>query len=416
MTFPNHIAGGIVFTGTFCSLFNINIFDNPYSIMITLVASILPDIDHTKSIIGKIFFPISKQLSIKFGHRTITHSIIFFLFSSIIFLFSEKVFFNSYNYTIIFSFALLSHLLLDMLTVQGIPLFYPFAKNPCVIPANPDLRIKSGNLKSEGIALFLFTCLALFLQPLFANGFWTSYNNQFNTINHVYREYSNTKDCLVINYDYTNYNENFKGKGILLRASKTELKIINDNKLIVINQSPNTIIKALNISHSDKQIQLKKIVFQNIEIDSLHQLTKNKYVIDGNIFSNNPVMFQGTKTQKISYSESFNPDIPFIINSEEKGFKQIQMKYAKEHSKASATSSKKRNLQKTLVKLQEQLKSEKISNYEKEKIGKNIIETKNKIENIEIDYTEFQSAKRELENFPRISDTKFNGVLSFLII
>lgn len=49
MTAPNHVAGGIIFTGLFCSFFSINIFANPVFISITFIGSLLPDIDHTKS-------------------------------------------------------------------------------------------------------------------------------------------------------------------------------------------------------------------------------------------------------------------------------------------------------------------------------------------------------------------------------
>jgi inner membrane protein len=38
----------------------------------------------------------------------------------------------------LFYFSVLSHLIFDMVTLAGIPLFYPFYKNPCVLPANPE--------------------------------------------------------------------------------------------------------------------------------------------------------------------------------------------------------------------------------------------------------------------------------------
>jgi inner membrane protein len=88
MTSPNHIAGGIVITGILSSLWNINIFANPFSIIITVFGSLLPDIDHTKSLIGKLFFPISKQIAKKYGHRTITHSLFFLFTVTIFFLFT----------------------------------------------------------------------------------------------------------------------------------------------------------------------------------------------------------------------------------------------------------------------------------------------------------------------------------------
>jgi len=64
MTAPNHVTGGIVFTGLFCSFFSVNIFANPLFIGMTIFGSLLPDIDHTKSWIGKLFYPIAKWLSV----------------------------------------------------------------------------------------------------------------------------------------------------------------------------------------------------------------------------------------------------------------------------------------------------------------------------------------------------------------
>jgi inner membrane protein len=74
MTAPNHITGGIVF-GLFCSFFSINIFASPVFISV-LFGSLLPDIDHTKSWIGKSVYPIAKWISRNYGHRTL-HSIFF---------------------------------------------------------------------------------------------------------------------------------------------------------------------------------------------------------------------------------------------------------------------------------------------------------------------------------------------------
>jgi inner membrane protein len=56
-----------------------------------------------------------------------------------------------------------------MVTLAGIPLFYPFYKNPCVLPANPE-REWSGNIRQEGIILLCFVSY-FFMQDLFANGF-----------------------------------------------------------------------------------------------------------------------------------------------------------------------------------------------------------------------------------------------------
>ena len=105
MTAPNHIAGGIVFTGLFCSFFSINIFANPIYISVTILGSLLPDIDHTKSWIGKSVYPIAKWLSRNYGHRTITHSIFFLIGIYLISLFVENNFREDYSISTIIFFS-----------------------------------------------------------------------------------------------------------------------------------------------------------------------------------------------------------------------------------------------------------------------------------------------------------------------
>lgn len=414
MTTPNHIAGGIVFTGTFCSLFDVNIFDNPYSIGLTVIASILPDIDHTKSIIGKVFYPISKQISIKYGHRTITHSLLFFFLATIVFLFSEKIFFQSTDYTLIFSFALLSHLVLDMLTVQGIPLFYPFARNPCVIPANPELRIKSGNIRSEGIALFLFTIMALFLQPLFANGFWTTYNNQFDSITHVFREFSSSNKALVINYDYSYYNQNKTGKGILVNATANNLNLISNNNLIHISNEPNTIIKQLKITPSDEKLKVSQMILQSIDLDSLSRLLSNKYILESDIFSNFPVLHSGKQTQHITFKEEYNPQAPILIQFDDRKKIQLLAKQKTERTKLGVEYSRKKKLLKELKSAKKNISS--ASFYEREKLGKRIIEIKKKLLDFKVDDSNLQGINLELENIALEKPITFNGKLIYIEI
>ena len=43
---------------------------------LSIIGSQLPDLDSSKSIIGQIFFPISRYLENNFPHRSITHSLI----------------------------------------------------------------------------------------------------------------------------------------------------------------------------------------------------------------------------------------------------------------------------------------------------------------------------------------------------
>ena len=49
---------------------------SPILIVGAIVVGNLPDMDTAASHIGRIFYPIAKQIETRFGHRTITHSLL----------------------------------------------------------------------------------------------------------------------------------------------------------------------------------------------------------------------------------------------------------------------------------------------------------------------------------------------------
>ena len=285
MSAPNHIIGGVVFTGIFCSFWNINIFSSPWYLAITIFSSLLPDIDHTRSTIGKIFLPIAKYLDRNFGHRTITHSIIFVMVTYlIVYLFSAFTFLDM-NIPLIFIFAIISHLIFDMLTVQGVPLFYPFKRNPCVIPGNPEHRLQ-GNASSEFVVFGIFSLLVFFCIPLFKNGFWMSYNTNFNTLMHVNRVYASSETMLKVRYDYTENSNQIKGEGLLLYSEEGKAFIFDSTT--VLKMTTKAIIKELQPTKTNLKKEYITIHFQNITIDSLNKLLSNHIISSGEITGNHP--------------------------------------------------------------------------------------------------------------------------------
>jgi len=101
---------------------------------VILLGALLPDIDTTKSVIGRLVKPVAKIINRKYGHRTITHSLIALIGLTAVISAFQAAYFPGLAIAQVFGLAYASHLLLDMVTVQGIPLFYPFSKNPCVLP------------------------------------------------------------------------------------------------------------------------------------------------------------------------------------------------------------------------------------------------------------------------------------------
>lgn len=141
MNYRTHKIGGIcagIVTSTLLFMDN----PSPTTLISSLLlisgaslGSIMPDIDKSTTKIGKKFLlkPISLYIQKKYGHRTITHSLIVSLIGLSLLVYSSCMFrgiayYLYSNLVIGFSIGYMSHLLLDLLTVQGVPLFYPFDK------------------------------------------------------------------------------------------------------------------------------------------------------------------------------------------------------------------------------------------------------------------------------------------------
>lgn len=89
-------------------------------VICSIIGSLLPDIDHPKSMLGSKVHPISDMINEFFGHRTLTHSICF------VFIVYILTMFVSLNVSIGYSLGILSHIMLDLLTPSGVSIYYPF--------------------------------------------------------------------------------------------------------------------------------------------------------------------------------------------------------------------------------------------------------------------------------------------------
>ena len=427
MTAPNHVTGGIVFTGLFCSFFSVNIFANPVFIGMTIFGSLLPDIDHTKSWIGKAFYPIAKWLSVNYGHRTITHSIFFLFGIYIISLFIEKNFSTDFSISTILFFSILSHLIFDMVTLQGIPLFYPFYKNPCVLPANPEMRIRSGNIRQEGIILFVFCFLSFFMQDLFVNGFWSTINNNFNDVKHQIREYKKSTAALKLEYDYNIYQNHFKGKGDLIQATENEIFILSNNKILELQKDTQGLkVKILKTSKTKNKIQETKIEINNLKESEINNLLKNKFITAGTIYTNfgtalknNPLEIKKKFQIENKYNLNFISHAQdTLLEKKEKNIAELELKLRSEENQLINDN---KNYYLDLATLQEEKNKLKtnLSNYDLNETKKSIIELEKKVENYK-PKTNLMIAeyKKQLEKIKKnqIGNITYSGNITYIEI
>ena len=306
MSGGNHVAGGTVFTGVFLSMYDINIFSSPAFIFFTALFSLLPDADHTKSIIGKCIYPVAKLINRKYGHRTITHSLLFYIVGYVIVSFIEKATSTGVTISKIYIWAYGSHLIFDMLTKQGIPLFYPFKKNPCVMPANPIYRLKASDLKTEATIFLVFGLIAFSCKNLFANGFWNTYNSQFGNVSHVFQESRKYDGVLNVKYDFVKGN----GEGYLIEASSSGLTLFDVKKGFVSINDQHKLkdMKPLrtNIVRTDLQFS-----FNDISLDSFRKVVSNKIIKELKVQAKLPLSYvkdnEPQTATTVNMQHVFNP-------------------------------------------------------------------------------------------------------------
>ncbi len=132
--------------------------------------AIFPDIDEPHSKIGRMFIGVSHLMNAIFGHRGFTHSLPFIIILILLLMVlcnfeSVRTFINGfYENALVFlvsGFILgnLLHIVGDMMTLSGVPIFLPFkSKKYFALPKV--LRFRTSGLADQVIA---YICGALFL-------------------------------------------------------------------------------------------------------------------------------------------------------------------------------------------------------------------------------------------------------------
>lgn len=95
-------------------------FDSLLALIVAAFFAVLPDMDMPVGF-GKLN-PFARYIYAKFGHRNITHSLIFALLSTSLLAINQQLWLSAL-------LGIFSHYASDMLTYTGIPLLWPYKKN-----------------------------------------------------------------------------------------------------------------------------------------------------------------------------------------------------------------------------------------------------------------------------------------------
>ena len=134
----------------------------------TMIGSLYPDIDNSKSMLGRKIKPISYVVNKLFGHRGFIHTPFNLLCLMLLTMFPM---FLSNNYEALpiaigFAVGFASHLFLDSITKGGISFLYPFAKK----------RFNLTTIKTGGLGEYLVVAFILALSGGVAAITWMTTN------------------------------------------------------------------------------------------------------------------------------------------------------------------------------------------------------------------------------------------------
>jgi len=159
MTLPTHIIGGIASIALMDTILPSFTADK-LSYAVGALVSTFPDLDYSRSLIGRLCYPLSTLIESKVAHRTATHSfLIAFIVSSILgwilsFLTSDSLL----QWSVIVFVSYSSHIVLDWFTKKGAQSYWP-AQGWCVMFKNRTWRVKTG---SSGEVIFVILLISLF--------------------------------------------------------------------------------------------------------------------------------------------------------------------------------------------------------------------------------------------------------------
>jgi inner membrane protein len=164
MQAPTHATFGLVFTIAAGTVAGVVL--TPAVAGFAVLGALLPDVDTPTSGIGTVLRPLARRLERRFGHRTVTHSVLGLAVATALLAPLALV---DRRWPLAFALGYASHLLLDCANKAGIPLWYPSPVR-AVLPRREAWRIAVGSRAETGLCAGFLVALVI-LAPLQQLGF-----------------------------------------------------------------------------------------------------------------------------------------------------------------------------------------------------------------------------------------------------
>jgi inner membrane protein len=230
--------------------------------------SLLPDIDHPESTIGRVFRPVSKKIQQKYGHRTVTHSLFAIMVISAallpLLLLPRLLQWGGPFWTGLYGAALLafsSHIFIDLFNKSGVRFFAPFSQKEYISFRTPSLRILVSSWQ-EYILLFV---IVFFAFTVTGEGF--SIHKAVRSVGKmIYKNYDNAVKDYQENSAYlcmahVEYFDNIERRilvedlQVLNMYPQTGVFLRNNERLVIGKEN----INEITVDKTEKKVITKRI-------------------------------------------------------------------------------------------------------------------------------------------------------------
>ncbi len=309
MLAPTHSVFGIFLTLIILAFFGVSFGLHWTIILFAVIGSIMPDIDHPRSVIGRLFYPISVMIENKFAHRTFTHSFIGWIVFTIIFailagvgtllggetllshalggetLLSHAMAWLYPRWVAAFAIGYFSHLVLDMFNKRGVPMFWPDTLRN-VIPKDPRYRVDSGSRVELLIFIILFI-LMLLAFPLSKYGISSSVHWIVATPENAIEESKDIRTRADVDFigEFATTKIKVTDTAQLIDTDKDILIILYKGCIYTLSDKKQADIFAtkVRIKKTNVPINIEQKEFANISGEDLLALIPEGSLITGNI-------------------------------------------------------------------------------------------------------------------------------------
>ena len=259
MIAPTHALYGATFSLIVLAVFGVQESVHWSLILVGILGALCPDLDMPTSTIGRLFPFVSKPLERRFGHRSVTHSLLGWGIATLVFALllggtflglklvasrslglvasglawwlAEIQAATMLRLVMSFSVGYLSHIVLDMITPRGVQLLWPNPKRDVVFRGT-QLTVETGSVREWGVVGIGVVLLVVAL-PLSEHGLMTTV-----------RWLLATPDAAIAEFKHSRYRTYVSFEGLWTQSKEPVLgtaEILDVvNKRLVIAYRPST--------------------------------------------------------------------------------------------------------------------------------------------------------------------------------